>query len=512
MPANVLDPFTEFRGLTNGISTPCGNGLLGALTWFGLSSVDAAEKESMRELALRGGPWTSEERNELLNYCESDVVALARLLPKMIPTLDMPRALLRGRYMKAVAYMEHNGVPIDTAELSKLREHWDEVQDELISEIDADYGVFEGRTFKRDRFAQWLVRNDIPWPTLESGSLDLSDDAFRELARVHPKVAPLRELRVSLSQMRLSKLAVGSDGRNRCLLSAFRSRTGRNQPSNSKFIFGPAVWLRGLIRPEPGYGLAYIDWSQQEFGIAAALSGDSLMMDAYKSGDPYLTFAKQARAVPLDATKETRGIEREQFKACALAVQYGMGGISLAARMGQSVAQARQLLRLHHETYRTFWKWSDAAVDHAMLHGKLWAAFGWTVHTGTSPNPRFLRNFLMQGNGSEMLRIACFLAVERGIRVCAPVHDAVLIEAPLNQLDEAVVAAQQAMSDASASVLSGFRLRTDVKIVRYPDRYMDERGIKMWNAVWDILGRFGPASTCAPVHTRPVHQCNITCA
>jgi hypothetical protein len=58
------------------------------------------------------------------------------------------------------------------------------------------------------------------------------------------------------------------------------------------FIFGPSVWLRGLIKPPPGYGIAYIDWAQQEFGIAAALSGDPLMMDAYRSGDPYLAFAK----------------------------------------------------------------------------------------------------------------------------------------------------------------------------------------------------------------------------
>ena len=78
-PANLLDLFTEFRNLTNGLPKPCGNGLLGALTWFGLSSVEAAEKETMRQLALRGGPWTPEERAALLDYCESDVAALARL-------------------------------------------------------------------------------------------------------------------------------------------------------------------------------------------------------------------------------------------------------------------------------------------------------------------------------------------------------------------------------------------------------------------------------------------------
>ena len=184
-------------------------------------------------------------------------------------------------------------------------------------------------------------------------------------------------------------------------------------PVMPSLYFGTAVWLRGLIKPNHGHGIAYIDWSQQEFGIAAALSGDPLMMEAYRSGDPYLAFAKQAGAVPIDATKKTHKAEREQFKACVLAVQYGMGAESLAQRIGQPVIRAKELLRLHQETYRIFWKWSDAAVDYAMLHNKLWTVFGWTVHTGSNSNPRFLRNFLMQGNGSEMLRLACCM-VTRG--------------------------------------------------------------------------------------------------
>ena len=224
----------------------------------------------------------------ILDYCETDVEALARLLPAMLPRIDLPRALLRGRYMAAAARMERNGVPIDTATLGQLQRHWRLIQDRLIAEIDRDYGIYDGRTFKVDRFEEWLIRVGMPWPRLESGRLDLSDDAFRGAARGYPAVAPLRELRNSLSEMRVVDLAVGRDGRNRTMLSAFRARTGRNQPSNTKFIFGPSVWLRGLIQPPPGYGLAYIDWQQQEFGIAAALSGDPLMKEAYRSGDPYL--------------------------------------------------------------------------------------------------------------------------------------------------------------------------------------------------------------------------------
>jgi hypothetical protein len=487
VPARVLDLFCEFRNHTNGLPTVSGASLLGALTHYGLDGIGVIEKDEMRALVLRGGPWLEDEKTAILDYCESDVAALARLLPAMLPFIDLARALLRGRYMAAAARMERHGVPIDTATLERLRRHWSDIQDQLIADIDSDYGVYDGRTFKSDRFTDHLARHGIPWPRLESGRLDLSDDTFREMARAYPAIAPLRELRGALSEMRLSDFAVGRDGRNRTMLSAFRARTGRNQPSNTKFIFGPSVWLRGLIKPPPDYGVAYIDWRQQEFGIAAALSGDPLMMEAYRSGDPYLAFAKQANAVPADATKATHKAVREQFKACVLAVQYGMGADALAQRIGQPPIHARELLRLHRETYRVFWRWSDAAVDYAMLTGSLHTVFGWRVQVPPVANDRSLRNFPMQANGAEMLRLACCLATEHGIEVCAPVHDAVLICAPLDRLEADVARMQDAMREASRIVLDGFELGTDATLVRYPDRYMDERGAVMWQRVMALL-------------------------
>ena len=98
------------------------------------------------------------------------------------------------------------------------------------------------------------------------------------------------------------------------MLSAFRARTGRNQPSNSQFIFGPSAWLRSLIKPPEGYAVSYLDFQQQEFGIAAALSGDPNMIEAYETGDPYLTFAKQAGAVPPDATKKSHPKRTRAFQ------------------------------------------------------------------------------------------------------------------------------------------------------------------------------------------------------
>ena len=82
---------------------------------------------------LAGGPWDEAERAAILRYCESDVLALERLLLAMLPRIDRLRSLLRGRFMKAAAAMEYAGVPIDTATLALLRGHWTGIQDELIA-------------------------------------------------------------------------------------------------------------------------------------------------------------------------------------------------------------------------------------------------------------------------------------------------------------------------------------------------------------------------------------------
>jgi hypothetical protein len=638
-PARLLDLYPEFKALTCGRAVPCGHSLLGALAYFGLDGLAAAEKEDMQHLAQREGPHTPTERQALLVYCQSDVDALARLLPAMLPHLDLPRALLRGRYMQAAARMEWTGVPCDVATLGELRTQWDVIRQRLARDVNRSCGVFvptgitvdpasrvgaavlataaargldpyhlaavadqvwretrllyqetltarrEARvrtglspaaisrwenaghdssswpgldemaatlveelpalglgvggwdtapqygdrlwellrhaddrlpqrddrallahaadllerdpeggawagplTFSTQRFEQYLARLAIPWPRLASGALALDDATFREMARAYPDaIGPIREVRHTLSQLKLQDLAVGHDGRNRCLLSAFRARTGRNQPSNSAYIFGPSCWLRSLIQPAPGWAVACVDWSQQELAIAAALSHDQAMMHAYQSGDFYLAFAQMAGAAPAEATKETHAAIREQFKVVSLGVLYGLSEQGIARRLGVPLCQGRLLLQQHKEVFRTFWAWADMVEMEGMLGGRLRTVFGWPLHVEAGVNPRSLRNFPMQGGGAELLRLACCLATERGIRVCAPVHDALLVEAREDDIDAVVRQTQAAMEEASTLVLPGFPLRTEAKIVRYPERYQDPRGVQMWGLVQSIL-------------------------
>ncbi len=486
-PENILDLFVEFRNLHNG--HPVGASLLAVLDFYGFPHASQIHKDSMRDLVLRGGPWSDVERAAILRYCLEDTTDTKRLFERMRSQIDLPRALLRGQFMWAAAAMEWTGIPIDTETLNLLQEHWSDILNLLIRRTDEAYGVYDGRSFKLVAFDAYLAERGIPWRRTPSGRLDLTDDYFRDQAKAHPCLMALQQLRATLTKLRLDKLQIGSDGRNRVLLSAFRSRTGRCQPSNAKGVFGLNVWTRRLIRPPPGWAVAYLDYAAQEPGIMAALSGDPAMVAAYKSGDVYLAFGKQAGLIPPDATKASHKDERESYKPIVLGTAYGLAEHSLAERLGIFGFQARELLQLHRDTYPVFWKWSDAQVDQTILTGRNTTVFGWQVHATNSAKPNMFRNWPIQSTGSEMLRLACILGVERGIQICMPVHDAVLIQAQIEQIEQAVAEMRDAMVEASTMVLDGFELRVDDHVSRYPETFRDpsRRDEKLWDIIQDLM-------------------------
>ena len=401
----------------------------------------------------------------------------------MLPKIDLLRALYRGRYTKAVARMEANGIPIDVANHELLKNNWKTIKRLLIQEVDKDYGVFEDERFVTKNFMAYLDRSQLCWKLLKTGKPALDIETFRSMSRTYPAVYALYQLRKLLGTVRSFDLPVGPEGRSRCMLSPFSSKTGRNQPSTTKFLFSLPKWLRCLILSREGYSLLYTDWKQQEFGIAAGLSGDLAMIDAYLSGDPYLGFAKLAKVVPPDATEMSHPAVRKLYKSCVLALQYGMNEYGLAPRLGVSIIEARELLQQHRRAFPKYWEWSEAAVNCSLLGIPIRTVFGWTLHPVPDPNPRSLANFPIQANGAEMMRLAAILATEKGIRVCAPVHDAFLIEAPTSEIEAVAADMQQAMKEASRIVLGGLELDSDVIRFDSPNRYMDKDGVEMWNKV-----------------------------
>jgi DNA polymerase I len=426
LPELTLDLYAEFRVLTNGLEVPGGSGLLGACLWHGLDAIGQGEKESARGRILKGGPYSGEDRKAILAYCESDVDALVNLLPRMIPdNQDVVPAIWRAEYMKAMAAAEWNGIPLDGALYRRMTAHWSELQMRAIDRVNQVIPVYEGRSFREKQFEAWLEREGLLdfWPRTDDGTLSLSDDTFRQEAAVHPALEPLRQTRQMLGQLHRPGVSVGSDSHNRCLLSAYGTVTGRNKPSTSKFIFGNPSWMRGLITPESGTALASIDWRAQEFGLAAALSGDANMLRAYQTGDCYLEFARMAHAVPEGATAETHPRERACYKTAALGTQYGIGAESLAYQLEISVNEAGDLLRQHRRLFPRYWQWIENVTDYAQLYGGLTAAYGWKMQLGPRTRMRTLKNWPMQSNGSEMLRAAAVFTMEAGIQFLAPIHD-----------------------------------------------------------------------------------------
>jgi hypothetical protein len=112
---------------------------------------------------------------------------------------------------------------------------------------------------------------------------------------------------------------------------------------------------------------------------------------------------------------------------------------------------------------------------------------GWRLTITKETKITTLKNFLVQSTGAHMLQAACCSMTEAGIQVCAPLHDAVLIEAPERSIDSAVEEAKRLMTRTSEELLDGLSVRVDAKVVKYPGRYMDPRGERMWDVVGKVL-------------------------
>jgi DNA polymerase I-like protein with 3'-5' exonuclease and polymerase domains len=213
------------------------------------------------------------------------------------------------------------------------------------------------------------------------------------------------------------------------------------------------------------------------------------MWELYASGEPYLNFAKRVSTAPKEATKSTHADLRDRYKVGLLSIQYCISAETLAGRLGIFPFAAHEMLNQHHELFARYWRWSDDWLARALDTGIMRTCFGWQCSTGiTEFNERSIRNWPIQATGAEILRIAIILGTRHGIEILAPVHDAVLIQASIERIETDKARMQQIMARASRIVLNStmggtYKLRTDAKIIRYPDRYSDPRGIEIWNWV-----------------------------
>jgi hypothetical protein len=387
--------------------------------------------------------------------------------------------------------MTRVGIPVDEETWRTLYGRREEIQREVV----ANCPVYDRATFKLDRFEHWLADHDLlgVWPRTGSGRLSTSDETFRNFA-LFPDVENLRQIRQAVDHLGKPSFQVRA-GRNYFSILPFKAETSRNATIGC--LFQSPAWLRGLIQAKPGTGLAYCDFASEEFLIAGVRSGDKAILEAYGSGDPYIGFGIKCGLIPPGGNKSSHPTERALVKTAMLAVQYGMTSHTLAIRLGVSHHRAEDLLATHRRVFRKFWEWSDEQVRSAYWTDAIETSYGWKLAVNSRTKERTLRNFRIQGDGAEILRLASIFLWEQGVRVCAPVHDAFLIECAERDLQDVVPEVQRQMERASEYVLDGHRLRTEARLLRYPDRLLEPRGQGMWDRIMAIAARLNGCQVAA---------------
>lgn len=123
-------------------------------------------------------------------------------------------------------------------------------------------------------------------------------------------------------------------------------------------------------------------------------------------------------------------------------------------------------------------------VNRGLAGGELLTPLGWPLRVRQNGyNSRSLMNHPMQAGGADCMRLAACMATEAGHTICAPVHDALLLEGDADTIEEEAVAVADIMERAAETVTGGFRIGTDCAVTRWPDRYFDKRGFGMFDRI-----------------------------
>jgi DNA polymerase-1 len=223
--------------------------------------------------------------------------------------------------------------------------------------------------------------------------------------------------------------------------------------------------------------IANLDYSNQEFLIAGALSGDDAMLEDYAAGDVYVAFAKRIELVPLHATKESHPEARAKAKALVLGIGYGMGAWGLRVRLGTTEEEAAEMIAKYWSAYPDYDAWRSELASKMQVDGYLELADGWRLFPVLDCNQRSIMNFPMQGTGANILRRACTDLAAAGVAMIGTNHDSIMIQAPVDDIDRQVSLTKNLMVKASRALLNGHACRVDVEqVVRYPDHWDPEAG------------------------------------
>ena len=502
LPSPAIDLYAEYMVIHNtemvkavgidGSKRP-GPTLIQACRRYGVPTMDPVYKEKMRELAYTKTDHTPEEITDLEEYClEDDCNSTMRLFFAMLSHLDLLRAPIRGAFMMEIERMRWRGKPIDMSPYRLAKQHAPMIVSKMRQELNRKLGaeVYFASVFKRRTMLRLMRQHNIPIPIdPKTGKESCATKLIKSMIETYPLLKDFYEDKRMIDAIKNLKLEIGSDGRNRSWLNPFGTKTGRNNPSTNRELLGLPHTMRSFMKPGPGMAIAQVDIGNEEIGIAAALSGDPVLMEDYRSGDPYLQFAAAALGV-LKPTKQ----QRQVYKSCVLGRIYGVGPGTFARNLGISKAEARRIIDQMTTRYSVLNAWLERIQVKAAHGVPITCVLGWALKmTGKPGEERTFLNYPMQANAAELMRLIIVRAGHLPLIGCA--HDSFIVEDTIERIEQTVAELREIICQASRDLLGSFELRADYKpetdCVRYPDRFVDEReredGMRHWNLFMTLI-------------------------
>lgn len=361
--------------------------------------------------------------------------------------------------------------------------------------------------------------NNVAWKRTSAGKYSMDSNYLKEMddgALIHDyrkhidAMSSIKAMAVQDDGSVKLDASIGSDGKQRPSFGPFGTKTGRNATKASTFIFLGPKWFRLLVNPKEGTYVCDLDAHSEEVAIAAALYNDDNKRKVYRSADVYMMYAQLAGAYPKNKpilTEEQRDTEkwfkaehwdrvRKTYKSGFLGMQFGMGASSLQRRVAASLPQAErdklspdfgeQFVDEYHETFAKEYECVNElkAQYKRGLVGGIVLADGWRIGPD-DPNILSIGNFPVQGTGACILRRACTLCDEAGVKIYATLHDAISITGKLENMEIDIQKATSAFKQAADEVLGeSIMLVGNPEVVKHNENWLHSSDAKdQWNSM-----------------------------
>jgi len=414
-------------------------------------------------------------------YAAADAEVTLRLVPiiekrmeernctKIFEEIEMP-------LVPVLIRMEREGITIDTDFFKKFS---GEIGERLL-EIEAEVHDYVGHSFNLNSTQQLanVLFKDLKLEPPDrgkktaSGHYSTSAAVLDELKGKHPVVDLLLEYRelAKLKSTYLDALPLQVNPRTGKVHTSFNqtgSVTGRlassepnlqNIPTRTEL--GRQVRL-GFVASE-GHTLLSVDYSQIELRIVAHMAGDRAMLDAFREGqDIHATTAAAIYNIPLkDVNKE----QRRHAKAINFGLIYGMSAFGLSRSTDFTLGEAENFVKDYFEHFPGVKKYLDNIRSLAARQGYVETMLGRRRYFPNLANPvnmmmrnreeREAINAPIQGTAADIMKIAmikvdeALRASKLGARLILQVHDELVLEVPVDELDFTVKLVRQVMEGA----------------------------------------------------------------